>query len=141
MAESRVYGTPTSPYHPGMEHFTGHKVSPESLEEFRFIDKEGFGEEISTEEAVAMTHRLLAPYRLLSQPLRGEPSGILLRQSLRLKALTQKSLINGDQRPSAAKSRSELPARGVLVRLRYRQKTARHKRRLAVTIRRQLRRK
>jgi hypothetical protein len=45
---------------------TGHDVSPEHLEEFRRIYKETCGEEISVGEASAMTHRLLALYKLLS---------------------------------------------------------------------------
>jgi hypothetical protein len=51
---------------------TGHQVSPERLEEFRRIYKETYGEEISAGEASAMAHRLLALYKLLSQPLPGE---------------------------------------------------------------------
>jgi hypothetical protein len=59
------------PYHVGMLP-TGHQVSPERLEEFRCIYKEAFGEEISTQEAVAMTHRLLALYKALLRPLPSE---------------------------------------------------------------------
>jgi hypothetical protein len=59
------------PYDRGMPP-TGHQVSPKRLEEFRRIYKEAYGEEISTAEASAMTHRLLALYRLLSQPLPDE---------------------------------------------------------------------
>lgn len=51
---------------------TGHQVLPERLEEFRRIYKETCGEEISVGEASAMTHRLLALYKLVSQPLPGE---------------------------------------------------------------------
>lgn len=51
---------------------TGHKVAPGRLEELRRIYKEVSGEEITTEEATAMAHRLLALYRLLSRPLPGE---------------------------------------------------------------------
>jgi hypothetical protein len=58
---------------PGMPH-TAHQVSPERLEEFRRIYKETYGEEISVGEASAMTHRLIALYKLLSQPLPDEVS-------------------------------------------------------------------
>jgi hypothetical protein len=51
---------------------TGHQVSPERLEEFRRVYKEAYGQEISEGEASAMTHQLLALYKLLSQPLPGE---------------------------------------------------------------------
>lgn len=44
---------------------TGHKVSPKRLEEFRRIYKEASGEEITAEEALEMTHRLIALYKLL----------------------------------------------------------------------------
>jgi hypothetical protein len=70
---------------------TGHKVSPERLEEFRRIYKEAYGEEISAEEVTAMTHQLLALYRLLSRPLPASASSILLRHHLGLKALPKKS--------------------------------------------------
>jgi hypothetical protein len=50
---------------------SGHQVSPERLEEFRRIYKEVSGEEITAGEASEMTHRLLALYKLLSQPLKG----------------------------------------------------------------------
>jgi hypothetical protein len=59
------------PYDRGMPP-TGHRVSPERLEELRLIFKEVYGEEITNEEASAMTHPLLAVYRLLSQPLQSE---------------------------------------------------------------------
>jgi hypothetical protein len=58
------------PYDRGMPP-TGHHVSLERLEEFRRIYKEVYGEEITSAEASAMTHPLLALYRLLSQPLPG----------------------------------------------------------------------
>jgi hypothetical protein len=48
---------------------TSFKVSLERLEEFRRIYKEAHGEEITSEEASAMIHPLLAVYKLLSQPL------------------------------------------------------------------------
>jgi aldehyde:ferredoxin oxidoreductase len=48
---------------------TGHQVSPERLEEFRRIYKNVYGEELTQEEAVEMTHRLLALHRLLMRPL------------------------------------------------------------------------
>jgi hypothetical protein len=51
---------------------SGHQVSDERLEDFRRIYKEAYGEEITIGEASAMTHRLLALYRLLSQPLPDE---------------------------------------------------------------------
>jgi hypothetical protein len=51
---------------------TGHKVSPERLEEFRRIYKETYGEEITTAEATEMTHRLLALYKILMRPLPSE---------------------------------------------------------------------
>jgi len=51
---------------------TGHRVSPERLEEFRRIYKEVSGEEITSAEASAMIHPLLAVYKLLAQPLHGE---------------------------------------------------------------------
>jgi hypothetical protein len=51
---------------------TGHKVSPERLEEFRRIYKETYGEEITTAEATEMTHRLLPLYKLLMRPLPSE---------------------------------------------------------------------
>jgi hypothetical protein len=53
---------------------TGHQVTPERLEEFRRIYKEAFGEEISSQEATAMTHRLLALYKVLMQPFPSEAS-------------------------------------------------------------------
>ena len=53
---------------------TGHQVSPERLEEFRRLYKETCGEEITTVEAVAMTHRLLALYKLIMRPLPEETS-------------------------------------------------------------------
>ena len=52
----------------------GHAVSDERLEEFRRTYKEVYGEEITKAEAVEMTHRLLALYKLLLRPLPGEPS-------------------------------------------------------------------
>lgn len=51
---------------------TGHKVSPNRLEEFRGIYKARFGEEITTAEATEITGRLLALYRLLMRPLPSE---------------------------------------------------------------------
>jgi hypothetical protein len=67
---------------------TGHQVSPERLEEFRRIYKEVYGEEITSAEASAMTHRLLALYRLLSRPLPGDTSSsLLLRHHLRFKTI------------------------------------------------------
>jgi hypothetical protein len=51
---------------------TGHQVASERLEEFRRIYKNAYGEDISIEEARAMTHRLLGLYKLLAQPLPGE---------------------------------------------------------------------
>lgn len=53
---------------------TGHKVSPERLEEFRRIYNEASGEEITAEEALEMTHRLIALYKLLllTRPLPDE---------------------------------------------------------------------
>jgi hypothetical protein len=53
---------------------TGHQVSDERLEEFRRIYKMTFGEEITTAEAVAMTHRLIALYKLVMRPLPDETS-------------------------------------------------------------------
>jgi hypothetical protein len=53
---------------------TGHRVTPERLDEFRRIYIEAYGEEITTGEAVAMTSRLLALYDLLSRPLPGTPA-------------------------------------------------------------------
>ena len=53
---------------------TGHQVSSDRLEEFRRIYSNAYGEEISIEEARAMTHRLLGLYKLLAQPLPGETS-------------------------------------------------------------------
>ncbi|BBZ91353.1 hypothetical protein BRDID11004_75180 [Bradyrhizobium diazoefficiens] len=50
---------------------TGHKVSSESLEDFRRIYEEASGEEIATEEATEMAHGLLALFRLISRPLPG----------------------------------------------------------------------
>lgn len=52
----------------------GNKVSPERLEEFRRIYKEASGEEITAEEALEMTHRLIALYKLLllTRPLPDE---------------------------------------------------------------------
>jgi hypothetical protein len=47
----------------------GHKISPERLEEFRRLYNEAYGEEITQEEAVEMTHRLLTIYKLVFQPL------------------------------------------------------------------------
>jgi hypothetical protein len=55
-------------YHRGMPP-TGHKVSLERLEKFRRIYKEVHGEEITTAEASAMIHPLLAVYKLFSQSL------------------------------------------------------------------------
>ncbi|MGY3695037.1 aldehyde:ferredoxin oxidoreductase [Bradyrhizobium sp. USDA 3240] len=49
-----------------------HQVSPERLEELRRIYKEISGDEITTEEAREMAHRLLTVYRLISRPLPGE---------------------------------------------------------------------
>jgi hypothetical protein len=60
-------------YDPGMPP-TGHQVSPERLEAFRRIYEEVYEEEISTAEASAMTHQLLALYRLLSLPWPSELS-------------------------------------------------------------------
>jgi hypothetical protein len=72
MAESRLYeGVAAEVYSIGHA-TTGHQVSPERLEEFRRIYKEAYGEEITSTEASAMTRRLLALYRLLSQPLPDE---------------------------------------------------------------------
>lgn len=51
---------------------TGHKVSPETVEEFRRIYKELSEEEITAGEASYMAHRLLALDRLISCPLPGE---------------------------------------------------------------------
>jgi hypothetical protein len=56
------------PYNRGVPP-TSHQVSPERLEEFRRIYKDAYGEEITVAEASAMTHRLLALYRHLCQPL------------------------------------------------------------------------
>jgi hypothetical protein len=53
---------------------TGNHVSPERLEEFRRIYKEVYGDEITAEEAVAMTTRLLTLYDLLSRPVPGAPA-------------------------------------------------------------------
>lgn len=50
---------------------SGHKVSPERLEEFRRIHKEVYGKEITLQDATAMAHRLLALYELLLRPLPG----------------------------------------------------------------------
>ncbi|MGY4282599.1 hypothetical protein ACVWXO_001819 [Bradyrhizobium sp. LM2.7] len=46
-------------YDTGMQS-TGHKVSSERLEDLRRIYKELSGDEIATEEATEMAHRLLA---------------------------------------------------------------------------------
>jgi hypothetical protein len=59
------------PYDRGMPP-TGHRVSPQRLEEFCRIYKEVYGEEITSAEASAMIHPLLALYKLLAQPLHGE---------------------------------------------------------------------
>jgi len=56
------------PYYPVVPP-TGHHVSPKRLEEFRRIYKEACGEEITSAEASAMIHPLLALYKLLLQPL------------------------------------------------------------------------
>jgi hypothetical protein len=52
----------------------GYQVSPERLEEFRRIYKEVSGEDITAGEALEMTHRLLALYKLLllTRPLPDE---------------------------------------------------------------------
>jgi hypothetical protein len=61
-------------HNPGMQLLTGHKVSPQRLEEFRRIYKDTYGEVITIGEAEEMTHRLLALYKLLMQPLPDEPA-------------------------------------------------------------------
>jgi hypothetical protein len=53
---------------------SGHKVSPERIEEFRRLYKEAYGAEITKQEAVEMTHKLLALYKLLLRPLPDVPS-------------------------------------------------------------------
>lgn len=51
---------------------TGHQVSAERLKEFCYIYEKLYGEEITMADASEMTHRLLALYRLLMQPLPGD---------------------------------------------------------------------
>lgn len=48
------------------------QISNERIEAFRVAYKEGYGEEISTADARAMAHRLLALYRLIMRPLPDE---------------------------------------------------------------------
>jgi hypothetical protein len=50
------------------------RISDERIEEFRRIYRKAYGEDISVGDARAMAHRLMAMYRLLMQPLPGEPS-------------------------------------------------------------------
>ena len=59
---------------------TGHKVSPDRLEEFRRIYKETYGEEITPQQATEMTDRLVALYKLLLRPLPDAPAQSSLPQ-------------------------------------------------------------
>src|ERR1700737_2205635 len=62
-------------------------AAAECAHESTAAHKETHGEEVSTGEASAMTHRLLALYKLLSQPLPGEVEKPSPRSSLGCRAL------------------------------------------------------